>query len=107
MASGRQLPPPPSVPRLRPSPPHLCVVCLQPKPAQEHLTGKQYLGWKAIREKYAELTSRWEARARSREPELLPPPPAAPSSVRERSGPPPEERERSRDRERERERSPR
>ncbi|PNW73163.1 hypothetical protein CHLRE_14g621300v5 [Chlamydomonas reinhardtii] len=74
---------------------------------QEHLTGKQYLGWKAIREKYAELTSRWEARARSREPELLPPPPAAPSSVRERSGPPPEERERSRDRERERERSPR
>ncbi len=69
------------------------------QPFQEHLTGKQYLGWKAIREKYAELTSRWEARARSREPEL-PPPPSVPS--RERSGPPPEERERSHDRERER-----
>ncbi|KAG2422731.1 hypothetical protein HXX76_015818 [Chlamydomonas incerta] len=75
---------------------------------QEHLTGKQYLGWKAIREKYAELTSRWEVRARSREPELPPPPGIAPvAASRERSGPPPEERGRSHDRERERERSPR
>ncbi|PNH11244.1 Luc7-like protein [Tetrabaena socialis] len=64
---------------------------------QEHLTGKQYLGWKAIREKFAELQNKWE-RSRSRDPDM-----------RETSAPlvAPEERpQRSRERERERERSP-
>ncbi|KXZ48441.1 hypothetical protein GPECTOR_28g851 [Gonium pectorale] len=63
---------------------------------QEHLTGKQYLGWKAIREKYAELQNKYE-RARSREPEPF---------TKERSGPPeePSHRSSSRDRERERDR---
>ncbi|GLC50651.1 hypothetical protein PLESTB_000403500 [Pleodorina starrii] len=73
----------------------------QPSPsmlaAQEHLTGKQYLGWKAIREKHAELQNKWE-RSRSREPEPL---------VRERSAPPQMgEDSGHRSRERERERSP-
>ncbi|GIL60837.1 hypothetical protein Vafri_15357 [Volvox africanus] len=71
----------------------------QPTPsmlaAQEHLTGKQYLGWKAIREKYAELQNKFE-RSRSREPE---------PSVRERSAPP-QVGEESSQRGRERERSP-
>ncbi|GIM14200.1 hypothetical protein Vretimale_17234, partial [Volvox reticuliferus] len=62
---------------------------------QEHLTGKQYLGWKAIREKYAELQNKFE-RSRSREPE---------PSVRERSAPPQVGEEPS-NRGRERERSP-
>lgn len=31
-------------------------------PAQDHYNGKQYLGWKAIREKHTELTSKEGAR---------------------------------------------
>ncbi|KAG2493834.1 hypothetical protein HYH03_008052 [Edaphochlamys debaryana] len=64
---------------------------------QEHLTGKQYLGWKAIREKYAELVAKWEGggggRARSREPEAV---------ARERSIPAEDAGRGSRERERER-----
>lgn len=31
---------------------------------QDHLEGKQYLGWKAIRERYAELLAKYGAGAR-------------------------------------------
>ncbi len=67
---------------------------------QEHLTGKQYLGWKIIREKFAELTKKFETRAASREPEERP-------VGRSSSHPAEEARPRdARERERERERSP-
>lgn len=49
--------------------------------SQDHLEGKQYLGWKAIREKYAELLAKYgpggagPARGASAGPDALPPPP--------------------------------
>lgn len=52
---------------------------------QDHLTGKQYMGWKAIRDK---LTEMQEKQASQR----LPPPPGRPEEAR------PAARERDRDR---------
>jgi hypothetical protein len=73
---------------------------------QEHLTGKQYLGWKAIREKFAELTNKWSGRepvAEARE-RSAPAEDRARSSDRDRARS--SDRDRERERERERERSP-
>lgn len=62
-------------------------------PMQDHLTGKQYLGWKAIREKHKEMLEKMEKQSTtgrgSREPEE------------------PRSNDRERVREKERERSPR
>ncbi|KAK9821175.1 hypothetical protein WJX74_004864 [Apatococcus lobatus] len=70
---------------------------------QDHLTGKQYLGWKAIRDKHAELRERFAGRAPSG---ALPPPPPIPEpGEMYPSGPPQYPSDgRNRDRERERER---
>lgn len=73
-----------------------CYALLSPWVMQDHLTGKQYLGWKAIRDEQARLQ---EQLANQR----LPPPPSRPTedarpSHRERE----REREPRRDRERER-----
>lgn len=82
---------------------------------QEHLTGKQYLGWKIIREKYGELQRKYELGGLGAAPRE---PAAADDRERERDRDRPRSSSRplddtrsgsrgDRDRERERERSPR
>ena len=63
---------------------------------QDHLAGKQYLGWQAIRDKYTEFAKEEEERKASRSH-------AEPKS-RERERDRPRERDRDRNRERERHR---
>ncbi len=66
---------------------------------QDHLEGKQYLGWKAIRERYAELLAKFPG---TYYPPPPPGPPRGPSAERgERGG---GDRDRDREKERERER---
>jgi len=40
------------------------ALCHAVRRVQDHLEGKQYLGWKAIRERYAELLAKYGAGAR-------------------------------------------
>lgn len=67
---------------------------------QEHLEGKQYLGWKAIRERFAELLAKYGPGGMAGP---LPPPPARDAGAG-RSGSYDRDRERDRERDRDRER---
>ncbi|KAK9864703.1 hypothetical protein WJX84_009151 [Apatococcus fuscideae] len=67
---------------------------------QDHLTGKQYLGWKAIRDKHVELRDKFSGRPSG----ALPPPPPLPEPGEiDRSGPSRHSSDAARSRDRDRE----
>ena len=59
---------------------------------QDHLNGKQYLGWKAIREQYAKLQEKWSGPSKATS---LPPPPPTEEGEAPAAAPTPRDRERS------------
>lgn len=66
----------------------------RPPAPQDHLNGKQYLGWKAIREHYAKLQEKFSALVATA---ALPgPPPRAESGAAAEEGEAPASRERER-----------